>query len=234
MKPTHTNFTIIVYAVPFGTGIFIFFFLILVNKRVNWFILRTILGVKWEPKSEDKGNAESSSTQNRAEVVGAEEQRGNSLEGQQKSNTTYIEPIEEYLYIDFNGDDSSKSIPAIPWIIRLLSDVLAAAILGMFTAIISQSLIMTNVLVSNGEKYSDSDAYCFRSNPSTGTDTFNCTKNKCINSTVWTEQHGDVWVGHIKMKTSMMYSVHLVAYLALCHPLCRLSMICPSARNTAI
>ena len=184
MEPTNSNFTIIAYTVPFGIGIFILLFLTFIHKRVNWFILRSVLGVKWEPKDENRGSRGSTSTQNRADFVSAKTESENSSEGKSKSNTTPTDLIDEYLYIDFSSDDTKKSIPAIPWAIRLLSDVLAAAILGMFAAIIFQSLIMTNVLVSNGEKCPDSDAYCFRSNPSTGTETYNCTKGQSINSTV--------------------------------------------------
>ncbi|CAF3678941.1 unnamed protein product [Rotaria socialis] len=69
------------------------------------------------------------------------------------------QPLEKYLYIDFeNGDDV---VPQLKCFIRVLSDLLTAAILAVFVSIIFTNLILSNQTVKNGRKCPTFDADCF-------------------------------------------------------------------------
>ncbi|CAM2716009.1 unnamed protein product [Rotaria socialis] len=69
------------------------------------------------------------------------------------------QPLEKYLYIDFeNGDDV---VPQLKCFIRVLSDLLTAAILAVFVSIIFSELILSNQTVKNGRKCPTFDADCF-------------------------------------------------------------------------
>ena len=150
MPHTRSEFVGLAYGVPFGVFGLIFVLLTIINKRVNWLLLRSILGIGFHV--EDDAQSEKKSTQS------------------QKPDD-----LNNYLYIDFEEEDKENSAK-LSCIQRFLSDVLASAILGIFFTIIYNGLILSTETVADSGKCPDFDAYCYGGSRSQSIGPFNCTK----------------------------------------------------------
>lgn len=163
MQLTKEGYFAFSYGVPFGAFALIFAFITVIHKRVDWFLLHTILGVDWNLRENDKTNS-----------------------NQSKSSEI---PIGTYLYVNI-GDDELEDISPLNCIIRFFSDVLASAILAVFVAIMFDSLIMSNQRLSVGTKCPSYSAECFGTNGGTNVGPFNCSDGQYANfsvdsTTVW-------------------------------------------------
>lgn len=146
----------LVYGVPLSFFVLIFIFLTVVNKRLNWLIIRGVLG------------------------IGFEDGDGTKSEEQTKEGTNK-DVLGSYLYIDFTGEKKEDSA-RLTCMQRFLSDMLASAILAIFIAIIFNSLILATESVQANGQCPKFDAECFGGDRINGRVSFNCTPNISISA----------------------------------------------------
>ncbi|CAF2118434.1 unnamed protein product [Rotaria magnacalcarata] len=96
--------------------------------------------------------------------------------------------LEKYLYIDLKEDENS--VPDLKCFIRVLSDVLTAAILAVFVSIIFENLILSNQTVKNGRKCPTFDADCFTTRGNYDVLPYSCIDGNYVNVSNY---NGYVW-----------------------------------------
>jgi hypothetical protein len=142
----------LVYGIPFGFFRLMFVLLTLINKRVNWLLLRSILVIGFHDG--DNPKPEKKSTEKKE-----------------------LGDLNNYLYIDFEAEERDDSA-RLSCIQRFSGDVLASAILAIFFTIIYNALILSTVTVQANEKCPDFDAQCFGGDGSQSGGPFNCTRDR--------------------------------------------------------
>ena len=121
MPHTRSEYEALVYGVPFGFFGLIWVLLTLINKRVNWLLLHSILGIGFRDGENKK--LEEKSTESKKP-----------------------DDLNNYLYIDF-GEEEREDSARLSCIQRFLSDVLASTILAIFFTIIYNALILSTETV---------------------------------------------------------------------------------------
>ncbi|CAF4400435.1 unnamed protein product, partial [Rotaria magnacalcarata] len=205
MQSTKSNYTAFTWGVPFGSFVVLFFVISAINRRTNWFLLGTILGIatksmnnskkasNWEPPKKN-------GTDWRTQAGKKEDQKNKSMQHLvtckqcQTDFAVIVEkddadtPFEKYLYIEFEDDE--VAVPELKCFIRFLSDLMVAAILAVFISIIFIKLILSNEIIRNGRKCPKYDADCFSSDEKYDFSPYSCTDGQYINITGY---NGLVW-----------------------------------------
>ena len=163
MEPTENNFLALAFGVPFGGFAVIFFLISVANRRVNWFLLKNVVGIDWEDNSKKKD--------------------------EDKKKDKKKEIVKSYLSIQVDDGDVD-GVPPLFCIVRFCSDLLASIILAIFLSIIFDTLIMSNQTLKWGDPCPAWDAYCFVNVPNAGNNRFNCSKGLPTNfssysPTIW-------------------------------------------------
>ena len=191
MAYTRSYYLGFVYGVPFGFSAVVLLLMTLINKRVNWLLLRSILGVDLDDEKKKKGKREhsanpasNSSQQQQGRNNSSQQQQGKANASQQQQPDT----LKSYLFIDFKGETKEDSA-RLTVIQRFFSDLLVSAILGIFVTIIFNSLILSSESVKNSDPCPDYDASCFGNDGTQDVGPFSCEKGNTtsftINSNTW-------------------------------------------------
>ena len=158
----------VAWSVPLTAFVLMLAMMSVINKRVNWLLLRSVLGVVLgKPKTDQ-------STQ-----TDARENSGKASENSTRIAADNSDPDapDQYLYINFDEEHKEDS-RRLTYIQRFLSDVLVAAILAIFVEIIFNSLILSSESVRNDAECPDFTAECFGRIGGEFIGPFDCKKNK--------------------------------------------------------
>lgn len=187
MVSTVSYYQSFTYGIPFSAFGIIFLLVSIIHRRVNWFLLRAILGVGWSDGSDSKNQkSRISSSDNSNDLVRNKQtttyttntyKNPKELENvQTKSpdNSDEKKTVNTYLYIDLESD-YEVDISPLRCIERFVRDIIVSTILAIFVAIIFDSLLLSQQNVLSGTKCPEYDAECFGNNGSGNIGTFNCT-----------------------------------------------------------
>ncbi|CAF3193498.1 unnamed protein product [Rotaria socialis] len=201
MLPTKINYTALSWGIPLGSFVLLFFVISVINKRTDWFLLSTILGIATKSNNDSKKASkceppENNSTVSRKQDGKKEDEKNKSIQNLVTCKQCEMDvavtvgkdeavtPFEKYLFIEFG--DGEVAVPELKCFIRFLSDLMAAAILGIFVSIIVVKLILSNELVKNGSKCPKYSADCFSNDGRNDYSPYSCVDGQYLNITGYT------------------------------------------------
>ena len=169
MAHSRAYFLGFVYGVPLGFSLTILLLMTVINKRLNWRLLRSVLGVDLDDeKKKKKPNEES------RPALSA------NLPADPKTEDNASDSFKTYLYIEFNEEAKGDST-RLTVIQRIASDLLVSAILGVFVTIIFNALVLSSESVENNDNCPDYDASCFGNDGKQDVGPFDCEKGNTTN-----------------------------------------------------
>ena len=190
MAYTRSYYTGFVYGVPLGMSLLVLVLMTLINKRVNWLLLRSILGVELDDETKK-------TSKTRDKRVPSANLTSNSPQPPGEQNKP--DPLKNYLFIDFK-EETKEDSARLTVLQRIVSDVLVSAILGVFVTIIFNGLVLASEGLKNNDPCPDFDASCFGNDGTQDVGPFDCKKG---NTTSFSANSNSWWcVGWIYQDAS--------------------------------